>query len=94
MLFKIFLTYIFTLLGFFDAFAQYIPTKGVPHLENYLPNQYGHNGKIWDICSAKNGIVYMASDNGLLEFDGKTWNRYREYKGFTRSLILANDSVI
>lgn len=91
---KIFLTCLFICLGFLDVFSQFIPLKGVPDLENYLPNQYGHHGKTWDIKSAKNGIVYMASDNGLLEFDGKTWNRYKDYKGFTRSLLLANDSVI
>jgi AraC family transcriptional regulator, chitin signaling transcriptional activator len=91
---KIFLASIFILLGCFTAFGQIILTKGVPSLENYLPEQYGQQGKIWDIHSAKNGIVYMASDNGLLEFDGKTWNSYRDYKGFTRSLLIANDSVI
>jgi hypothetical protein len=36
----------------------------------------------------------MASDNGLLEFDGKKWNRFRNYKGYTRSLFIANDSTI
>lgn len=93
-LLKIFLASLFIYVGFSDSFAQFIPAKGVPPLENYSPNQYGHHGKIWDIRSARNGIVYMASDNGLLEFDGKTWNRYKDYKGFTRSLLIANDSVI
>lgn len=36
----------------------------------------------------------MTSDNGLLEFDGHTWNRYRDNKGFTRSLLVENDSTI
>lgn len=94
LLLKIFLACLFIYLGFPYAFTQPIPTKGVPHLENYLPNQYGLQGKIWNIQSAPNGIVYMASDNGLLEFDGKTWNIYRGYKGFTRSLLIANDSII
>lgn len=91
---KIILTYTFLHFIILGAFGQYIPSKGVPGLENYLPTQYGHNGKIWDISSAKNGIVYMASDNGLLEFDGITWNCFREHSGFTRSLLISNDSTI
>lgn len=90
---KIF-TYLAFFIGVLGIFAQNIPEKGVPFIQNYLPEQYGNHGKIWDISSAKNGLVYMASDNGLLEFDGQTWNRYRDNKGFTRSLFVENDSTI
>lgn len=74
--------------------AQQIPEKGIPLVRNYLPEEYGNHGKIWDISSAKNGLVYLASENGLLEFDGKKWSKYRDYKGYTRSLFIANDSTI
>lgn len=84
-----FLLFIFSL-----SEAQEIPEKGIPFVRTYLPEEYGNHGKIWDISAAKNGLVYMASENGLLEFDGKKWNKYRDYKGFTRSLFIANDSTI
>ena len=87
------ITYFFILFYIFSN-AQSIPEKGVPFIKNYLPEEYGNHGKIWEISSAKNGLVYMASDNGLLEFDGKKWNRFRNYKGYTRSLFIANDSTI
>jgi len=74
--------------------AQKIPEKGVPLLQNFTPIQYNHKGKIWDICSAKNGIVYMAADRGLLEYDGKTWNSFQGSDGYTRSLRVVNDSLI
>ena len=87
-------TYLFLFIGIFEIFAQNIPDKGVPHLENYLPGDYGNHGKIWDICTAKNGIVYTASEDGLLEFDGENWNHFRGSKGFTRSLLVSSDSLI
>ena len=76
------------------AFAQIFPEKGVPLIENFTPLQYQNKGKIWDIKTAPNGIVYMAADKGLLEYDGKTWNSFTGSKGFTRSVLVVNDSLI
>lgn len=61
---------------------------------NIRPDQYHNKGKIWDIHSDNYGIIYMAADKGLLEYDGKTWNSYRGSAGFTRSLLVVNDSMI
>ena len=76
------------------TFAQTIPEKGVPFLENFAPAQYQNKGKIWDIKTAPNGIVYMAADKGLLEYDGKNWKSFKGSNGFTRSLHVVNDSLI
>ena len=76
------------------TFAQIIPEKGVPLLENFTPLQYQNRGKIWDIKTAPNGMVYMAADKGLLEYDGKTWNSFKGSNGFTRSVLVVNDSLI
>jgi AraC family transcriptional regulator, chitin signaling transcriptional activator len=80
--------------GALAATAQGLPEKGVPLLQSFSPAQYRHQGKIWDIRSAPNGIVYMAADKGLLEYDGKTWNNFSGSNGFTRALLVANDSLI
>lgn len=66
----------------------------MPLLQNFSPAEYQNKGKIWDIYSAENGIVYMAADRGLLEYDGKTWNSFKGSEGFTRSLVVVNDSLI
>ena len=76
------------------TFAQTIPEKGVPFLENFAPAQYQNKGKIWDIKTAPNGMVYMAADKGLLEYDGKNWKSFKGSNGFTRSLHVVNDSLI
>lgn len=80
--------------GSLATFAQSFPEKGMPLLENYTPDKYQNKGKIWNINSAGNGIVYMAADKGLLEFDGKTWNCFNGSDGFTRSLLVVNDSLL
>lgn len=80
--------------GTLAAFAQLFSEKGMPLLQNYAPAQYQNRGKIWDIQSAPNGMVYMAADKGLLEFDGKNWNSFKGSDGFTRSLLVINDSLL
>lgn len=88
-------TYLIFVFGSFLGFqSQQLPEKGVPYLENFAPSEYGHKGKVWDIDSAPNGIVYMASNNGILEFDGDTWNNYQGSDGITRSVVVVNDSLI
>jgi len=74
--------------------AQLIPEKGVPHLNNYPPTHYQNKGKVWDIGTTPNGLVYMASDKGILEYDGKTWTSFEGSKGTTRSILTINDSLI
>lgn len=74
--------------------AQKIAEKGVPWIDNYSPAQYKNHGKIWDIASAENGILYMAGNAGLLEYDGQTWNQFKGSEGYTRSLSVVNDSLI
>lgn len=77
-----------------DAFAQKFPLKGMPYIENFTPEEYFNKGKIWDISSAPNSIVYMAADKGLLEFDGKKWKCFKGSNGSSRSLFVVNDSLI
>lgn len=74
--------------------AQQLPDKGMPEMQSYTPSEYQNSGKIWDIDSAPNGIVYMAADKGLLEYDGKYWKSFEGSDGFTRSLFVASDSLI
>jgi AraC family transcriptional regulator, chitin signaling transcriptional activator len=82
------------MLGALLTIGQTIPQKGMPLLNNYTPMQYLQQGKVWDIGSAPNGMVYMAADKGLLEFDGKSWKAYAGSAGFNRSLLVINDSLI
>lgn len=89
------ITYLFLLLcGMSGVYAQTLPEKGVPLLKNFTLAQYHNKGKVWDIRSAPNGMVYMAADKGLLKYDGKSWEAFKGSNGFTRSLLVVNDSLI
>ncbi|WP_340106322.1 helix-turn-helix and ligand-binding sensor domain-containing protein [Rhodohalobacter sp. 8-1] len=74
--------------------AQHMTEKGVPLLQNFTPTDYNHRGKIWDIDSAPNGIIYMTADKGLLEFDGDQWKGFDGSDGITRSVLVASDTLI
>lgn len=81
-------------LGSLGLYGQQIPEKGVPHLQNFKPSQYANMGKIWAIDSSPNGLLFMAADGGLVVYDGKTWATFKGSKGFTRSLLVVDDSTI
>jgi len=74
--------------------GQELIQKGVPPITNFIPNTYLNKGKIWDIQSSPTGLIYMAADKGLLEFDGKSWRGFQGSAGFTRSVTVVNDSLI
>lgn len=61
---------------------------------NFSPSQYHHFGKIWDMDNASNGLIYMAADRGMLEYDGEIWNGYKGSQGIIRSILVRNDSLI
>lgn len=91
----LFLTYITLVISLLQtANLQELPDKGVPYMENFAPSEYDHSGKVWDIDTAPNNIVYMASNGGLLEYDGREWNIYEGSIGITRSIEVINDSLI
>jgi AraC family transcriptional regulator, chitin signaling transcriptional activator len=77
-----------------SAKGQTASEKGVPFIHNVTPEQYLNKGKVWDISSSPNGLIYMAADGGLLEFDGQRWLHYKGSKGFTRSVLVDSDSIL
>lgn len=91
---KLAATFLFLLLTECISYAQLLPEKGVPWLNNFTPSQALDKGKIWDIQTAPNGIVYMAADGGLLEYDGIAWKSFRGSNGITRSVLVVSDSMI
>ena len=91
---KILIAFILLLTGFVVASAQDMTEKGVPFLRNFTPTDYNHRGKIWDIDGAPNGIIYMAADKGLLEYDGERWSSFIGSDGITRSVLVVSDTLI
>ena len=52
-------------------------TIGLPDVINYSKQSYAAGLQNWDIKQDKNGIIYIAKNEGLLSFDGWYWTLYQ-----------------
>lgn len=50
---------------------------GIPSIKNYNKTDYKGGTQNWDIDQDKNGNVYFANENNLLQFDGLSWRDYK-----------------
>ena len=70
-------------------------TIGFPDVINYSKLSYNAGLQNWDIKQDKNGIIYIANNEGLLSFDGKTWNLYPlPNKTIVRSVEIGTDNRV
>ncbi len=68
---------------------------GFPDVINYPKLTYGAGLQNWDIKQDKNGIIYLANNEGLLTFDGRNWNLYPlPNKTIVRSVEVGTDGRI
>jgi ligand-binding sensor domain-containing protein/DNA-binding CsgD family transcriptional regulator len=70
-------------------------TIGLPDVINYSKQSYSAGLQNWDIRQDKNGIIYVANNEGLLSFDGRNWNLYAlPNKTIVRSVEIGTDNRI
>ena len=70
-------------------------TMGLPDVINYSKEKYLAGLQNWDIKQDKNGIIYIANNEGLLSFDGTFWNLYKlPNKTIVRSVEIGSDNKI
>ncbi|MGC4100726.1 ligand-binding sensor domain-containing protein [Ferruginibacter sp.] len=70
-------------------------TIGLPDVINYSKQTYSAGLQNWDIRQDKNGIIYVANNEGLLTYDGRNWNLYPlPNKTIVRSVEIGADSKI
>ena len=70
-------------------------TIGLPDVINYDKQTYNAGLQNWDIKQDKNGIIYIANNEGLLTFDGKYWNLFPlPNKTIVRSIEIGSDNKI
>lgn len=51
-------------------------SQELPPMETYAPSNYGAQHQNWGISSTVDNRIYVANNNGLLEFDGERWQLY------------------
>lgn len=70
-------------------------TIGLPDVINYSKESYGAGLQNWDFKQDKNGIIYVANNEGMLSFDGKYWKLYPlPNKTIVRSVEIGEDNRI
>jgi len=76
------------------TFSQ-VNNLGIPLMTNYTSDDFMAGPQIWDIEQDKNGILYFGNEKGILEFDGKNWQKYNNInKATVRKLYIDNKNNV
>ena len=78
-----------TLVCSFSSWSQY-----TPYFQNFDVSQYNAGNQNWDISKADDGRVYVANNNGLLEYDGLNWELHTIPNKTTLRSVLAHQNKI
>ncbi|MEM7107618.1 MAG: triple tyrosine motif-containing protein [Bacteroidota bacterium] len=68
---------------------------GLPFIHQYSTSEYRAGIQNWSIGQDKRGLIYVANNFGVLEYDGSQWIRYQVVNGTkVRDLALAENGFI
>lgn len=68
------LLYILVAVFSFQVNGQNLDFGGKPFIQNIKFSQYFSGRQNWCIIQNRQGIIYLANQNGVLEYDGQTWD--------------------
>ncbi len=83
MIYRYFLLFFCFYISYFQVYAQdsntqilsnQIQETGLPFVQNYTPNDYGAATDNWGIVQDSLGVLYFANGDGVLTYDGVSWN--------------------
>ncbi|MBN8705526.1 MAG: hypothetical protein J0L62_06595 [Bacteroidetes bacterium] len=69
-----YLLYILAAVFSVQANGQHPDFGGKPFIQNIKFSQYFSGRQNWCVIQNRQGIVYLANQNGVLEYDGQTWD--------------------
>ena len=82
----------FILLSLFGI--QIIAFANQPIVRNFTREIYKSGSQNWEIVQSETNSMYFANNNGLLEFDGKSWTTFPIKNGTNvRSILYTKDKV-
>lgn len=67
---------------------------GLKFFENYSPQDYNDHPQNWGIIQDKNGMIYIANNGCILEFDGIKWRYIEIPHHVVRSLAIDGQGTI
>jgi DNA-binding CsgD family transcriptional regulator len=66
----------------------------MPPIQNYSTGDYGAASQNWDVSLDERGILYAANNQGLLSYDGQSWELFPlKSKAIIRSVYAHGDRV-
>ncbi len=66
----------------------------IPPIEVYTPKIYGAANQNWCVAQSKNSHIYVANNQGLLEFNGAKWHLYPSpNETIVRSVTVIDDLI-
>lgn len=68
---------LFILMSLTQTINSQVKKIGIPLIKNYSRTEYKGGTQNWDIDQDKNGNMYFANNNCLIQFDGSTWKKYK-----------------
>lgn len=86
---------VITLVVLMSSFLLYSQDSGFKYLRNFTQKEYDHAPQSWDMVQADNGMLYVANDGGVLEYDGVSWRViYIGEKKSARSIAISENGTI
>ncbi|NNF85137.1 MAG: LuxR family transcriptional regulator, partial [Winogradskyella sp.] len=80
---------LFSLLGFNLLISQELPP-----VITYTPDIYGADNQNWSISQSSNKHIYVANNNGLLEFNGENWTLHKSpNETIMRSVLVVGELI-
>lgn len=74
--------------------SQLINAQYAHYINNYTLNDYKASNQNWDIAKSADGKLFVANNNGLLEYDGLNWNLWEmPNKTTIRSLLVYKNKI-
>jgi len=78
-----------------SGYAALLHSQGIPLLQNFKPKDYAAGTQNWALLQDSSGLIYVANNVGILEYDGVNWRTIQTAnKSVARSLALAADERI
>ncbi len=68
---------------------------GLPFVRHFRFSDYGASAQNWAIAQAPNGLMYYGNNDGLLEYDGRSWRIYSvPNHSAIRTIYITSDCTI
>jgi AraC-like DNA-binding protein/ligand-binding sensor domain-containing protein len=68
---------------------------GIPYIQNFPPQDYNAQLQNWDAVEDHRGVLYVANNSGLIEYDGAQWKTIPlANRSIAFSLAVDSDGVI